>query len=223
MIGLKTYSDEAFYTSKSKHEETIAVAVRIRMKKLGRKHRPFFRICAVDIRAPRDGRVLEELGTYDPMIRETDARAELNHDRISYWLGVGAQMSDRVGVLFKKYGPEGTHLAAREAALAKLAGPKVLPDPGAPAYVAESPTEETAAEGTVAEESKGEAAETAETATETAQESAEQSKEGTAESESVESETEASETEQSAVAEKDAPNEEAPSEGDPAAAEEKSE
>ncbi|MEC7501453.1 MAG: 30S ribosomal protein S16, partial [Planctomycetota bacterium] len=75
------------------------MAVRIRMKKLGRKHRPFFRICAVDSRAPRDGRVLEELGTYDPMIPETDARAALNNERFAYWLGVGAQMSDRVKVL----------------------------------------------------------------------------------------------------------------------------
>ena len=111
------------------------VAVRIRMKKLGRKHRPFFRICAVDSRAPRDGRVLEELGTYDPMIPETDARAALNNERFAYWLGVGAHMSDRVKVLFKKYGPEGTHLEARESALAKRSGPRVLPDFGAPAYV----------------------------------------------------------------------------------------
>ena len=51
------------------------MAVRIRMKKMGRKHRPFFRICAMDSRRPRDGRVLEELGTYDPMVPETDARA----------------------------------------------------------------------------------------------------------------------------------------------------
>ena len=123
------------------------MAVRIRMKKLGRKHRPFFRICAVDSRAPRDGRVLEELGTYDPMIPETDARADLNHDRFSYWLGVGAQMSDKVSVLFRKYGPEGTHVAAREEAMGKRSGPRVLPDQGAPAYVpSEEPTEpETAA------------------------------------------------------------------------------
>jgi len=118
------------------------VAVRIRMKKLGRKHRPFFRICAVDGRAPRDGRVLEELGTYDPMIPETDARAALNHERFAYWLGVGAQMSDKVKILFKKYGPEGTHVAAREAALAKRSGPRILPDFGTPAYVpAEESTE----------------------------------------------------------------------------------
>ena len=100
MTGLEFYEDNRRYV----------VAVRIRMKKLGRKHRPFFRICAVDSRAPRDGRVLEELGTYDPMIPETDARAALNSERFAYWLGVGAQMSDRVKVLFKKYGAEGTQL-----------------------------------------------------------------------------------------------------------------
>ena len=66
------------------------MAVRIRMKKLGRKHRPFYRICAMEQRTPRDGRVLEELGTYDPMVPETDARARLDGERIKYWLGVGA-------------------------------------------------------------------------------------------------------------------------------------
>ena len=80
------------------------MAVRIRMKKFGRKHRPFFRIVAVDGRRPRDGRVLEELGTYDPLVPETDARAILKGDRIDYWIGVGAQPSDKVAVLIKKYG-----------------------------------------------------------------------------------------------------------------------
>ena len=51
------------------------MSVRIRMKQFGRKHRPYYRICAMDIRRPRDGRVLEELGTYDPLVPETDARA----------------------------------------------------------------------------------------------------------------------------------------------------
>lgn len=142
------------------------VAVRIRMKKLGRKHRPFFRICAVDSRAPRDGRVLEELGTYDPMIAETDARAALNHERFSYWLGVGAQMSDKVRVLFRKYGPEGTHAAAREAAMANLSGPRVIPDLGSPAYV---PTKEseTSAEKAPDATAQEEVAETKGAATET--------------------------------------------------------
>jgi small subunit ribosomal protein S16 len=103
------------------------------MKKMGRSHQPFFRICAMDKRSPRDGRVLEELGTYDPRVSETDARALLKAERIDYWLGVGAQPSDNVRVLIKKYGSKGTHVDAQKAALDKLAQPKAIPDPGAPA------------------------------------------------------------------------------------------
>ena len=86
------------------------MAVKIRMKKMGRKHRPFFRICATDSRSPRDGRVIEELGTYDPMVKETDARVQMKNERIDYWLSVGAQPSDNVKVFIKKYGTNGTHL-----------------------------------------------------------------------------------------------------------------
>jgi small subunit ribosomal protein S16 len=73
------------------------------MKMLGRKHRAFFRIVAIDSRQPRDGRIIEELGSYDPMIKNTDERVRLKPDRIKYWLGVGAKPSERVAVLFKKY------------------------------------------------------------------------------------------------------------------------
>jgi len=111
------------------------VSVRIRMKKMGRSHQSFFRICAIDRLAPRHGRVLEELGTYDPLVRDTDARAILKADRIDYWLSVGAQPSEKVFVLIKKYGTNGTHVAAQKAALDRLAQPKVVPDPGAPASV----------------------------------------------------------------------------------------
>jgi len=79
------------------------VAVRIRMKKLGRKHRSFFRIVAIDSRQPRDGRAIEELGSYDPEIKNTDERVVLKPDRVKYWLGVGALPSEKVAVLFKKY------------------------------------------------------------------------------------------------------------------------
>ena len=96
------------------------MAVRIRMKKLGRTHRPFFRVCAVDQRNPRDGRVIEELGTYDPMCSETDARAVLKSERVDYWLSVGAQPSEKVATLIKKYGTGGTHLDAQKAALERL-------------------------------------------------------------------------------------------------------
>lgn len=96
------------------------MSVRIRMKRLGRKNRPFYRLCAIDQRSPRDGRVLEELGHYDPMCKETDARAILKGERIDYWLSVGAQPSDNVRVLIKKYGTKGSHLAQQAEALARL-------------------------------------------------------------------------------------------------------
>jgi len=99
------------------------------MKKLGRRHRPFYRICAMDSRCPRDGRTLEELGTYDPMVPDVDARAVLNGERINYWLGVGAQPSDKVKVLIKKYGSEGTHLDAQKSALDRLAQSRRRPEP----------------------------------------------------------------------------------------------
>ncbi|MEM8945092.1 MAG: 30S ribosomal protein S16 [Planctomycetota bacterium] len=120
------------------------------MKKMGRTHRPFYRVCAFDGKAPRDGRALEELGTYDTSIQNTDARAVLNAERIDYWLGVGAQPSEKVAVLIKKYGTNGTHLEQQKAALESLAAPKTVPDPGAVAAPkkpeAEKPAE-AAAEG----------------------------------------------------------------------------
>lgn len=102
------------------------MSVKIRMKRFGRKGRPFYRICATDIRAPRDGRVIEELGYYDPTVMETDARVVLDGERIAYWLGVGAQPSPKVSVLIKKYGKDGSHLDAQQQALNRLAGRKAM-------------------------------------------------------------------------------------------------
>ena len=96
------------------------MAVKIRLKKLGRTHRPFFRVCAMDARSPRDGRVIEELGTYDPMVPHTDARAILNGERIAHWMSVGAQPTPKVGTLIKKYGKDGTHLEAQAEAISQL-------------------------------------------------------------------------------------------------------
>ena len=92
------------------------MAVRIRMKMLGRKHRPYFRIVAIDSRQPRNGRVIEELGSYDPMIKDTDERVKLKPERVKYWLGVGALPSERVATLFKKYMGKFEALAAQPAA-----------------------------------------------------------------------------------------------------------
>jgi small subunit ribosomal protein S16 len=76
------------------------------MKLMGRKHRPYFRIVAIDHHQPRDGRVIEELGTYDPMVKDKTKRVTLKADRIKYWQSVGALTSDKVAVLIKKFWPK---------------------------------------------------------------------------------------------------------------------
>lgn len=101
------------------------------MKRLGRKHRPYFRIVAIDGRQPRDGRIIEELGTYDPMIKDTDKRTTLKPDRVKYWLSVGAQPSDRCQTLFTKY-MAGAEASAAAAAAEKAAKAAAKP-PAAPA------------------------------------------------------------------------------------------
>jgi len=73
------------------------------MKQLGRKHRHYFRIVAIDGRQPRDGRVIEELGSYDPHVKVKEDRVTLVPSRIKYWISVGAQPSDQVAVLLKKF------------------------------------------------------------------------------------------------------------------------
>ena len=120
------------------------MAVAIRMKRMGRKNRAYYRICATDKRSPRDGREIEVLGTYDPSVPDTDARCALDGARLQYWLSVGAQPSPTVRVLIKKYGPAGTRLKEMESARAKLALPRVVPDPGPPAFVPEVKTEPAA-------------------------------------------------------------------------------
>jgi len=79
------------------------VAVKIRLKRLGRTHRPYYRICVMDVRTPRDGKAIEEVGTYDPMVPEVDKSVTMNAERVDYWLSVGAQPTLKVGTLIKKY------------------------------------------------------------------------------------------------------------------------
>ena len=118
------------------------------MKKMGRTHRPYYRVCAMDQRSPRDGRVIEQLGTYDPMCPETDARVTLKAERVDYWLSVGAQPSEKVAVLIKKYGTDGTHLDAQKAALERLSKRKEYspaPEPAKPKKKKEEPKAEAEA------------------------------------------------------------------------------
>ena len=80
------------------------MAVRIRLKRIGRRHRPVYRLAAVDRRRARDSRVIEELGCYDPMNVDEDRQVVLKRERIEYWLSVGAQPSDTVHRLLEKHG-----------------------------------------------------------------------------------------------------------------------
>lgn len=73
------------------------MALTIRLARGGAKKRPFYRIVVADKRAPRDGRFIEKLGTYNPMLAKDDAnRVIMNGERVDYWLSQGAQPSDRV-------------------------------------------------------------------------------------------------------------------------------
>ncbi len=77
------------------------MAVKIRLKRFGRKNRAFWRINAVDSRAPRDGKVIEELGFYDPLATDPSHRVRVNKARVKYWLTVGAQPSATVAGLLR--------------------------------------------------------------------------------------------------------------------------
>ena len=80
------------------------VAVKLRLKRFGRKHRSFYRLGAVDSRCPRDGRVIEELGWYDPEASEPEKQVSLKRERIEEWLKQGAQPTETVADLLKRNG-----------------------------------------------------------------------------------------------------------------------
>src|SRR3569833_3631360 len=73
------------------------MAIAIRLSRGGAKKRPYYRIVVADSRPARDGKYLEQIGTYNPLrAKDDDKRVKRNEDRARYWLGVGAQASDRV-------------------------------------------------------------------------------------------------------------------------------
>ena len=76
------------------------MAVKIRMKRVGTKNTPVFRIVVADSRSPRDGKFIEELGTYQPLKKGNNYTLDL--DRAKYWLSKGAQPSDTVASFIKK-------------------------------------------------------------------------------------------------------------------------
>ena len=165
------------------------MAVAIRLARGGSKKRPYYRLVVSDSRNARDGRFIEKVGTYNPLLaKDSPDRVKLDAERISHWLSVGAQPSDRVARFLDAAGIReraarnnpnkaipgekakerveeraGKLVAAEEAAAAAAAAPAVE-EPvteEAPAAEAEAPVEEAAAEEAVAEEAPAEAAATA--------------------------------------------------------------
>ena len=132
------------------------MAMKIRLARGGSKKRPFYRIVAADSRMPRDGRFIEKLGTYNPLLpKDSEDRVKMDMERVQYWLSQGAQTTDRVsrfleaaGVIEKKEranlkkGEPGAK--AKERAEEKAA--KAAEATAAPAE--EAPAEEAAAEET---------------------------------------------------------------------------
>ncbi len=142
------------------------MALKIRLARGGAKKRPFYRIVVAEASAPRDGRYVERVGTYNPMVpKDHDQRLVLKNERITYWLGQGAQPTERVQKMLasaglteapvireqpKKSAP-GKKRAEREAAAAEAAAE-------AEAAAAEAPADEATAEEAAADEAPADGA-----------------------------------------------------------------
>ena len=95
------------------------MAVKIRMTRMGRRHRPYFRINAIESRAPRDGRILEKLGHYDPLEKDVEKQIVLERERVEFWLEKGAVPSETVAQILKRHGIKTKHADEKEARRAK--------------------------------------------------------------------------------------------------------
>ena len=159
------------------------MSVSIRLSRGGSKKRPYYRVVVSNSRSPRDGKYLEQLGTYNPLLAKDDEnRVRLIEDRVRYWLGVGAQPTDRVARMLDKAGIKERAAtnnpkkgepgqkakdraedkaekaaAAEEAAREAAAAPAPEPEPEV-AEVAEAPAEEAPAAEAPAEEAPAEEA-----------------------------------------------------------------
>ena|SRR5947208_15487818 len=103
------------------------MAVKLRLSRMGRSHKAFFRLNAIDSRSPRDGSVIEELGFHDPLVKDPSKEFVANLERCKYWLDHGAIPSERGSSLLKKAGVEHKQLR-----LPKPGKPKVVPAVPAP-------------------------------------------------------------------------------------------
>ncbi|NLE29782.1 MAG: 30S ribosomal protein S16 [Phycisphaerae bacterium] len=80
------------------------MSVKLRLKRFGRRNRAAYRVNAIDSRTPRDGRVIEELGSYDPITKDSTKQFVFNRERVEYWLSMGAVPSDTVKSLLIRAG-----------------------------------------------------------------------------------------------------------------------
>ena len=116
------------------------MAIKIRLARGGSKKRPFYRIVAADSRMPRDGRFIEKLGTYNPLLpKDSEERVKMDVERVQYWLGQGAQTTDRVARFL-------------EAAGLKEKAERNNPNKGAPGKKAQERAEEKAEKAAAAAE-----------------------------------------------------------------------
>ena len=121
------------------------MSVKIRMSRQGRRHRPFFRINVIDSRSPRNGRIVEKLGHYDPLEKASDKQLVLDLERVKFWLDKGAIPSDAVSEILLRKGIKHKYAAERKTrrALAK----KRVRAAGLPFLKSERKTEEKPAKG----------------------------------------------------------------------------
>ena len=134
------------------------MSMKIRLARGGSKKRPFYAIVAADSRMPRDGRFIEKLGTYNPMLpKDSEERVKMDVERVKYWLGEGAQPTDRVSRMLEAAG----ELPKKDRANLKK---------GTPGKAAQVRAEEKAAKAAAAEEAANAPAEEAPAAEEAAAE-----------------------------------------------------
>ena len=117
--------------------------VKLRLRRVGNLNRPVYRVVVADQRSPRDGKFIEEIGTYNPLQKDNNFRLDL--ERVDYWLGVGAQPSDTVASFIKKAREAGDTAPAEEAAEESAPAAEAAPEP-APAPAEEAPAAEATAE-----------------------------------------------------------------------------
>jgi len=142
------------------------MSVSLRLSRGGSKKRPYYKIIAAHSRSPRDGKFLEQVGTYNPLLAKDDEnRVRLVEDRVRYWLGVGAQPTDRVARMLDKAGikeraptnnPQAAEPGKKAKERAEDKAKKAAEAAEAAASAAAAPAEEPAAEAPAAEEAASE-------------------------------------------------------------------